>query len=105
MSLFKTKIIQETEIDLTSMKDIQTVVEMEYTVKLPVKIKTNNATELDKDGKTATWNLTPGEVNKIEYTASGINILPIIIIVIAVLIAVALAYYFIFFKKKKEVTK
>ena len=105
-NLFKTQIIQETEVDLTSMKDIQTVVEMKYTVELPVKIKASNANEVEKNGKTATWNLTPGEVNKIEYTASGINLLQIVILILLIAIIVAaLVYYFVFFKKKKEETK
>lgn len=104
-SLFKTKIIQESQIDLTSMKDIQAAVKMKYTVKLPVKLKTNNATQVEKDGKTATWELIPGEVNSVEYVASGINLLPILIIILVVcLVVAALVYYFIFFKKKK-VTK
>ena len=98
-NLFKTKVSQNAEIDLTSMKDITSVVTMKYTVKLPVKIKSNNATEVN--GKTLTWNLVGGEVNKIEFTASSINVLPVLVIIIVV-IGAAVVCYFVFFNKKNN---
>jgi len=110
-NLFKTTISQNAEIDLTKMKDVATIVTMNYTVKLPVKASSNNATEVSKTGKELTWNLTGGEINKIEYIATGINILPIILIVLLVIIAIAVVLYLLVFRKKnkkedkKDVTK
>lgn len=106
-NLFRTTIAQDAEIDLTGMKDIATIVTMNYTVKLPVKANSNNATEVSKNGKELTWNLTGGEINKIEYLATGINVLPIVLIVLLVIIAIGVVLYLLVFRKKdkKEVKK
>ena len=106
-SLFKTTISQDAEIDLTKMKDVATIVTMNYTVKLPVKANSNNATEVSKNGTELTWNLTGGEINKIEYLATGINVLPIVLIVLLVIIVIAVVLYLLVFRKKdkKEVKK
>lgn len=42
--------------------------ELKYTIKLPVKAKTNNATEVSEDGKTLTWKFKYGEKNLVEYS-------------------------------------
>jgi len=81
-----TKISQDAEIDLTSMQNVSSMVKMAYTVKLPVNVKSSNATTTN--GNTLTWNLEGGQINKIEFTASGLNIwsiVSIIVIVIAIL--------------------
>ena len=105
-NFLKTKISQNAEIDLTEMKDVASMVKMKYTVKLPVESNYNNATESSKNGKELTWNLVGGEINKIEYTAVGINVLPIILIIVLVVVAAVVCYLLIFRKKdKKEETK
>lgn len=101
-NFLKTEISQNAEIDLTSMKDIATMVKMKYTVKLPVDVKTNNAT--NADGKTLTWELNGGEVNKIEYTAVGMNVMAIlgIVLVVAAVIAIVVVGCIFMKKNKKE---
>lgn len=100
--LFKTEITQNAEIDLTSMSEIATLVKMKYTVKLPVSIKSNNATKVD--GQSLTWELKGGEVNKIEYTAVGINVMTIlgIVLVVAAVIAIVVVGCIFMKKNKKE---
>lgn len=81
---------QNAEIDLTSMDEsTASVVTMKYTIKLPVKAGENNANEVSEDGKTLTWNLTAGQVNKVEFKAEkgGINIIPIIVVVAVIVVA------------------
>lgn len=55
----------EETMDMGSMADS---FELKYTIKLPAKAKTNNATEVSKDGKTLTWNLKYGEKNQVDFT-------------------------------------
>lgn len=100
-NLFTIKYYQNAQIDLTSMSELGESIKMTYKVKLPAKAKTNNATEVKN--KELTWNLKAGEVNEIEFTATRINILPIILIIIIV-IAIAILILFIL-KKKKETKK
>jgi len=103
-SLFKTEIYQKTEVDLVSLNDVQSAVNIKYTVKLPVKVHSNNATEVSNNGMTAVWKLNPGEVNIIEFTASGINVSSIIFFILLIAIIIACVLYFVmFFNKKKEV--
>lgn len=97
-SIFVTRYTQNAQIDLTSISDFGNSIKMTYKVKLPVKAKTNNATEVNN--KELIWSLNAGEVNEIEFTATKINILPIIIIVVILLIVVAVATLFILKKKK-----
>ena len=106
-NLYKTLISQSAEIDLSSMEDIASMVQMKYTVKLPVKVKDNNANEISKDGKQLTWNLKGGAVNKIDFTASGINVLAVLVtILIGLLVVAAVVYVYVFIiLKKKKVTK
>lgn len=99
-SLFITKYSQTAELDLTTLSKDEQGITMTYQVKLPVKTLTNNATEISKDNKTLKWNLIGGEINKIEFKAQKINILPIVIIVIVV-IAIIIAVVII----KKHATK
>lgn len=104
-NLFKTTISQNAEIDLTKMKDIATIVTMNYTVKLPIKASSNNASEVSKNGKELTWNLTGGEINKIEYTAVGINLLPIVLIIVVLAIVAFIVYYLLVLRRKTKKSK
>ena len=78
---FKTQISQNAKIDLSTMEDMENTIQMKYTVKLPVTSKTNNATEVSKNGKTLTWKLVSGEINNIQFLANKINAAPLIIII------------------------
>lgn len=84
------------------MQEMASEIQIEYAITLPVKAKTNNANKVEKDGKTLRWNFIGGEVNKVEFTATQINILPIIVIIVAVIIIVAIIFIIL---KRKKVTK
>jgi len=99
-SLFITKYSQNAEIDLTNMEDLAGNVKMTYKVNLPAKAKTNNATKVSENNKELTWDLKAGEINKVEFVAQGVNILPIAIIVAIVAIVVTGGILFIILKKK-----
>ena len=104
-SLFKTVVSQDVEIDLTSMADVASAVKLKYTVKLPVAAKTNNATEVTNGNKTLTWDLVGGELNTVEFTASGYNYSTIILFAICLLVLIACIVYLIVFLKNKKETK
>ena len=101
-TLFKTIYSQKAEVDLT---EIGTEINMEYKMKLPATVKTNNANNVSEDGKTLTWEIKTGEVNNIEFVAEQINILPIIIIVAAVVGTIVIVVTVIIILKKKHATK
>lgn len=103
--LFVTKYSQNAEIDLTSMGDLSGNVKMTYKVKLPAKAKTNNATEVSKNSKELKWELTAGEINKVEFVAQGINVLAIIITIIIIAVVVTGIIVLLIFLKKKHATK
>ena len=96
---FKTIISQNGEIDLTAMKDIASMVKMKYTVVLPVDVKSHNATEAN--GRTLTWDLVGGEVNKIEYHAESINILPIVLLFVLAVVIIATCVLCTIWTKKR----
>lgn len=104
----KTVYSQNAKIDLSTMDETTaSVVTMKYTVNLPVKVGKNNASEVSKDGKTLTWNLTAGEVNEINFEASSSNPILIfaiiaILVVIGVIVVVELTIKKL--KKNKEKT-
>ena len=100
--LFVTKYSQVAELDLTTLSEDEQGITMAYQVKLPAKVANSNATEVLDNGKTLKWNLTGGEVNKIEFTAQELNILPIAIIVV---IGVAVAAVVFKILNKKHATK
>ena len=80
---------QNAEIDLTSMgKEMASYVNMKYTVKLPVAVGENNADDVSDDKKTLTWNLKAGEINKIQFEASGTGKLTTTLIILAIAIGV-----------------
>lgn len=101
-TLFKTKYSQKAVVDLT---DIGTEINMEYSMKLPAKSKTNNATKFSEDGKTLTWEIKTGKTNNIEFVSEQINFLPVIAIGIVVIVIVIVAIIVIIILKKKHVTK
>ena len=105
-SFFVTKYSQNAELDLTTLnKDEQEII-MTYQVKLPARLTNSNATEVLDNGKTLKWNLKGGEINKIEFVAQEINVLPIVIIVSAVVLIVGVVVtIIIIILKKKHVTK
>lgn len=49
------------------MSSLTSSMELTYTVTLPVKADSNNATTVSEDGKTLTWNLEYGKVTNINY--------------------------------------
>lgn len=99
--LFATKYSQTAELDLSTISEEErNYVTMSYQIKLPTKVTSTNADELSEDEKTLTWNLTAGEINKIEFNASSVNALPVILLVVIVAIAIAL----IIILKKKHTT-
>lgn len=102
--LFKTEYSQNAQIDLTNLSNLGDSIKIVYKVKLPAKAKENNATEVN--GKELTWNLEAGKVNQIEFTATGINVLPIIIIVLVVVVVIAaIVIIFVILKRKKGTKK
>lgn len=102
-SIFITKYSQNAELDLTSLTGDESSITMTYQVKLPAKAKTNNASEVSENGKTLKWNLTGGEINKIEFVAQEINVLIFVIIGAIVIGIVAIVIFIIL--KRKNVTK
>lgn len=100
-NLFKTVYLQKAVVDLS---EIGTEINMEYSLKLPVKTKTNNATKISEDGKTLTWEIKTGEINNIEFVAEEINIMPIVVIVVAIVAAIVIVVTVIIIIKKKHAT-
>lgn len=101
----KTFYSQNAKIDLSNMdSSMASMVTMKYTVKLPTKVGENNASEVSKDGKTLTWNLTAGEVNEINFEASSsiIGTIITIVIIALVVIGVTVAVVIVVKKSKKE---
>lgn len=102
-SLFLTKYSQIAELDLTTLNEEEQGITMTYQVKIPAKAEDNNATEVLDNGKTLKWALKGGEINKVEFTAQEINILPIAIIIVVIAVVVAVIVFII--SKKKRATK
>lgn len=65
-----------TEQDLISNAMLSQI-KMKFMLTLPVKTDSNNAAEVTDNGKTLSWNLVPGENNKIKLEASTPNIVSI----------------------------
>ncbi len=101
----KTFYSQNAKIDLSNMdSSMASMVTMKYTVKLPTKVGENNASEVSKDGKTLTWNLTAGKVNEINFEANSsiIGTVITIVIIALVVIGVTVAVVIVVKKSKKE---
>lgn len=94
---------QNAELDLTNLKD--TNVEMIYTIKLPTKVKTSNASSVSKDGKELVWSLKSGEINTIEFVAEEINMMLIVIIAVVAIAVIVVVAIVILNLKKKHATK
>lgn len=104
--VFKTEYSQKANIDLSAMgENAESIVTLKYVIKLPVKAGDNNASEISEDGKTLTWNLKAGEVNEINFQASGNSSVMMIILIIAVVVIVAIAVILIFSKKSQKNSK
>lgn len=101
--LWSTTYSQNAELDLTNLSD--TNIEMTYTIKLPTKVKTSNASSVSEDGKELVWNLKSGEVNTIEFVAKEINMMPIVIIAIVGIAVVVVVAVVVINLKKKHATK
>lgn len=82
--------------------------ELKYIIKLPVKAKTNNATEVSEDGKTLTWNLKYGEKNLVEYSFAlsnglfGLDSSMVMYIGIGLCALIVIAVVVIILSKKKN---
>lgn len=101
--LFTTKYSQTAELDLSTISEEErSYVTMSYQIKLPTKVTSTNADELSEDEKILKWNLTAGEINKIEFNASSVNTLPVILLVVIVVVVIALI---IILKKKYATNK
>lgn len=101
--LFTIKYSQKAEIDLSNLEDFADSIKITYKVKLPAKAKTNNATETK--GKELKWDLKVGEVNNIEFYATGVNLLAVIITLVIIVLVVAGVFATVFILKKKKGTK
>mgnify|MGYP003292940142 CR=1 FL=1 len=99
-NFWTTRYSQNTELDLTKLND--TNIEMTYKIKIPIEAKTSNASETI--GNVLTWNLKSGKINKIEFVAEKINMLPIAIIS-AVAVVIIVITVIIIKTRKKHVTK
>lgn len=104
-NFYNVQISQNAKIDLTSLDDMESIVQMTYKVRLPIKATSSNATEVSKNHKVLTWKLVGGQINNIEFTANKVNTTPIICIVLLLLIIIAAVVYLVIYIKKKKVTK
>lgn len=106
----KTVFSQNDEVDLTSSEsEYASMVTFKYIVNLPVKAESNNATEVSKDGKTLTWELKFGEVNKIEFKAGSSNstlkVVLIVVAAVAILCVIAVVLTKVLKKDKNNETE
>lgn len=103
----KTTFSQNAEIDLSEMAGMESYVTMKYTINLPVAAKTNNANKVSNDGKTLTWELKAGEVNKIQFEAvsggmSTVLKIALIVVGIAIILCVITIFVVKFIKNTKN---
>lgn len=108
-----TKYSQNAKIDLTSMADMKDAgLIIDYTVTLPVKASSNNASEVSEDGKILIWHLKAGEINEISFEATSKGAIAdaladsntvwiIVASVSAVVIVAAVVVLIVVLKKKK----
>lgn len=105
----KTTYSQNADIDLTSMSQMAEYVTMKYTIKLPVKVGENNASEVSKDGKILTWNLKAGESTNVKFEAVNAGIMPLILkcaaLVLLIVIAIVIIKTFLNNKKSKNIVE
>lgn len=76
--------------------------DMKYTIKLPQKSSSNNATSVSEDGKELTWDLKYGEKNDVKFEFAFSNNLIFFIIGGIILVLVVVLVIVIMFKKKNN---
>lgn len=77
-------------------------VEMKFTVKLPYKAISNNATGVDNDGKNLTWDLTKSnEFKNVEFQFELYNTTNIIIFVVLGVIVIGVIIFLVLNKKNR----
>lgn len=88
------------EDDTTDYSAYSSMLDLKYTVTLPGKVISNNATTVSSDGKTLTWNLEIGKKNEINYEFSlnenttntaliiGVALGAVVLIVVAIIFVV-----------------
>ena len=110
-TFFKTTYIANFTIDIDANEDgtpnedingYKDSVDLKYTVKLPTASTKQNTTNISYDGKTLTWLLEYGKVNKIHYEFSMQNTGNYITLSMIFISLVLIALYFIFKTKNKE---
>jgi len=109
---FETKYVIDGDFDLSSMKantgsesdamsnSIIQQFDVKYVLSMPEAIGKNNATSVSADKKTLTWQLKPGENNKIQMEAAVKNTANIAIVV-GIIVVVLIGGVLIGMKKKK----
>ena len=94
--------------DNDSYKELLKGMEMKFTITLPSKSTSNNATNVSEDGKTLEWDLLTFDQEKIEFEFSLSNINNNLILYIAigagVLLVVGVVVFIIISKNKKTPT-
>ena len=79
-----------------------TNLDMKFTVKLPYKAISNNATTVSDDGKELNWDLTKAsEIEYLEFQFSLYNTTNIIIIVVGVVVIILVVVFLLLNKKNK----
>lgn len=110
-TFFKTTYIANFTIDINANADgtpnedingYKDSVDLKYTVKLPTSSTNQNTTNISYDGKTLTWLLEYGKINKIHYEFSMPNTGNYILLSTLFITIILITVYFIFKPKKKE---
>ena len=85
---FKTKQEIKANLDLRMVNGNEQTIEentqyfkYKFTLQLPYKPESNNATEISDNGKTLIWNLSLGNKNEIQATGEKTNVLNIVVLV------------------------
>lgn len=93
------------ESDESTIEALDSMVELEYKVKLPKKAISSNATSVSKDGRELTWDLKYGKKNEVNFKFSySNNNLFLIIVIIAGIVVVAGGLFIVFSKRKKNIS-
>jgi hypothetical protein len=79
--------------------------ELKYTVKLPSASINQNTTNITNDGRTLTWNLEYGKVNKINYEFSMVKVSSYVLIISIIIIILAIVTIIIRKKNNKKTGK
>ena len=88
--------------DSALLEQYMSNMDMKFTVKLPYKAISNNATSVNNDGKDLTWDLTKSkDIKNIEFAFTLYNTTNIIILVVVGVVIIGGVVFFIVNKKKK----